>query len=97
MSLFSPYPKSHKIGTYHPLIIKSKHEERNPRDWVSECVDVLEYDETLLEMTVHFVMRGSYIYKGVEPQIYAEFNNAGSRGVYFNLYIRGNYESQRVG
>jgi hypothetical protein len=68
----------------------------NPNDWLSECVDVLEYDNERQQLTVHFVMRGSYVYFDVEPDVYMEFNNAGSRGQYFNLYIKGRYSYERL-
>jgi hypothetical protein len=101
----SVYPKgqnvrngiiSRRLGVYHPLKGRLTEKGRDPKDWISECVDVLEYDDMTREMTVHFVMRGSYLYKDVEPQVYEEFNNAGSRGQYFNLYIRSIYESERI-
>jgi len=81
---------------YHKSKPDYKWSQLNPKDYTSECVDVLEYDMNTNEMTVHFEKRGSYLYKGVEPLVYAEFNHAGSRGQYFNQYIRGNYESQRI-
>jgi hypothetical protein len=103
MANFSQFPELQKhlrvlgkIG-YNKNKPIYKHGELSPKDYTSECVDALEYNEMTFEMTVHFEKRGSYLYKDVEPQVYSEFNNAGSRGQYFNLYVRGNYESQRIG
>ena len=69
--------------------------ELEPKAWESECVSSLEYDFDTFQMTVHFNKRGTYVFYDIEPQIYAEFNNAASRGTFFNLYIRPfftNYE-----
>lgn len=65
--------------------------ELEPKAWESDCVESLEYDFDSFQMTVHFNKRGSYTYYEVEPQVYAEFNSAASRGTYFNLYIRPLY------
>jgi hypothetical protein len=68
-----------------------------PHPHESECVSDLEYDPEHYEMTIHFVKRGSYIYYGIEPWLFAEFNNSGSRGQYFNQYIRPMYSDyQRI-
>lgn len=68
----------------------------NPKDHPSECVQALEYDPERQEMIVHFQARGSYAYFNVEPDVYMEFNNASMRGTYFNLYVRGRYEYDRL-
>jgi KTSC domain len=73
-----------------------KSHDLNPKDWLSECVEALEYDMERQQLTVHFEKRGSYVYFDVTPDVYAEFNNAGSRGQYFNMYIRGRYEYERL-
>lgn len=84
-----------RIG-YNPQnrIISSK--EISPREWESECVADLSYDPEREEMTIVFQKRGTYAYFDVPIWVYAEFNNAGSRGTYFNSYIRGNYSYERV-
>jgi hypothetical protein len=71
--------------------------ELAPRAWESECVASLEYDLESQKATVHFMKRGSYAYFDVPPEEYANFNNAGSRGTYFNLYVRDRYEYERIG
>ena len=71
--------------------------ELEPKEWESECVESLEYDPESFQMTIHFNKRGTYVFYDVEPQVYAEFNNAGSRGTYFNLYIRNiGYQYERI-
>ncbi len=40
--------------------------------------------------------RGTYIYKGVPPEVYADFMNAPSLGSAYNTLIRGKYESVKV-
>jgi len=62
-----------------------------PRAHESDCVASLEYDPERFQMTVNFNKRGSYVYFDVEPFLYAEFNEAASRGTYFNLYVRPFY------
>lgn len=87
---------SRPLGTYNILNQRITEKGRDPKDWGSECVSALEYDDMTREMTVHFEKRGSYLYQDVEPQVYEEFNNAGSRGTYFNLYVRSNYSCKRI-
>ena len=62
-----------------------------PRAHDSDCVQSLEYDPENGQMVVNFNKRGSYVYFDIEPWLYAEFNNAASRGTYFNLYVRPFY------
>src|ERR1035437_6017791 len=102
MANFSQFPELQKhlrvlgkIG-YNKNKPIYKHGELSPKDYTSECVDVLEYNEMTFEMTVHFEKRGSYLYRNVEPQVYSEFNNAGSGGNYLILYVRVNYKSKRI-
>lgn len=70
--------------------------ELEQKAWDSDCVRELEYDVERQQMTVHFMKRGSYTYFDVDPWTFGEFNNAGSRGTYFNLYIRGRFSYERV-
>jgi lysyl-tRNA synthetase class 2 len=79
--------KGHVLGVTGFVKVK----ELKPREHGSECVDSLEYDLEHQQMTVHFNKRGSYVYFDVPPEEYAAFNTAGSRGTYFNLYIRDKY------
>jgi hypothetical protein len=68
-----------------------------PRPQASECVAELSYDLETETATCEFVKRGTYTYSGVEPQVFLEWNTAGSRGEYFNNYIRGQYSYERIG
>jgi hypothetical protein len=70
--------------------------ELEPRSHPSECVAALSYDFEREQAICHFEKRGSYVYLGVEPDVFAEWNNASSRGTYFNLYIRGRYDYERI-
>jgi hypothetical protein len=70
--------------------------ELEPLSHPSDCVASLSYDFDREQVTCHFHKRGSYTYFNVEPQTFAEWNNAGSRGTYFNLYIRDRYEFERI-
>lgn len=79
---------------YRQLAVGSKSLE--PKDVDSECVASLSYDPEREQMTVEFQERGSYVYFDVDPWVFSEFNNAGSRGVYFNTYIRDRFEYERI-
>jgi hypothetical protein len=68
-----------------------------PKEHGSECVRSLEYDIDRQQLTVHFWKRGSYTYFDVPAWLFGEFNNASSRGTYFNLYFRdAGYSYDRI-
>jgi hypothetical protein len=67
------------------------------REHGSECVASLDYDIERQAVTCEFVKRGTYVYFDVEPEVYAEWNMAGSRGIYFNLYVKDRYSYDRIG
>lgn len=62
----------------------------------SECVNTVTYNPVDREMTVAFQQRGTYKYYDVPLEEYIEFDGAGSRGTYFNLYVRNRYQYERV-
>jgi hypothetical protein len=62
----------------------------------SEAIARLDYDVNAERVTCEFVKRGTYEYYNVSPQEFAAWNTAGSRGTYFNLYIRGRYDYERI-
>lgn len=62
----------------------------------STCVNSVTYNPVTREMTIQFQQRGTYKYLDVPFDEYIEFETAGSRGTYFNLYVRDNYEYERV-
>ena len=87
-----------RLGEYFPGKYGTSSRDLEPREHGSECVQRLEYDIERQQMTIHFVKRGSYVFFDVDPAIFAEFNLAGSRGTYFNLYIRqAGYAYERIG
>lgn len=65
-------------------------------DKESECVADLSYDLPSETLTIVFMARGTYEYYEFPVDEYANFNAAGSRGTYFNLYIRDKYPYGRV-
>lgn len=75
----------------------AEEELEEPKDWPSECVAAIEYDHEAEDLIIHFQKRGSYVYHSFPKWAFSEFNNAGSRGTYFNLYIRNaGYSYERV-
>ncbi len=66
------------------------------REHESEAIASLSYDIERQVMTCTFHQRGTYDYFDVDPTVAAEWNQAGSRGIYFNLYIKDRYEYDRI-
>jgi hypothetical protein len=72
------------------------------REHGSECVASLEYIPNSEEDPEHgqviceFVKRGTYAYFDFDVWTFAEWNSAGSRGIYFNLYVKGNFPYERI-
>jgi len=63
----------------------------------SEAIASLEYDLENQQMTCVFHKRGTYVYYDMPPDVAADWNSAGSRGIYFNLYIRNSgYQFERT-
>lgn len=87
-----------KLAKNTAKLVKGKSNLLSPREWNSDCVSSLEYEEEEEKLTIHFQKRGSYAYFGFPPHAFAEFNYAESRGEYFNLYIRNaGYAYERIG
>lgn len=59
------------------------------------CADV-DYDLETQEMTVQFQQRGTYVYSDVPLDEFLNFQQASSRGLYFNLYVRNRYSYERI-
>jgi len=71
--------------------------ELRPRPQESDCVESLEYDTNLQELTINFWERGSYKYFGFSAEAFTDFNNASSRGGHFNANIRNaGYAYERI-
>ena len=84
-----------RIG-YSISKLRVRSSELAQKEYPSECVAALKYDEEGQVVTCTFHKRGTYDYFDVDPGVFAEWNQAGSRGTYFNLYIRGRYEYDRL-
>jgi hypothetical protein len=54
----------------------------------SEAIENIDYDVESSDLTVEFKQRGTYVYHGVDLDMYTDFVQASSWGTYFNLYIR---------
>jgi lysyl-tRNA synthetase class 2 len=63
----------------------------------SKCVADVEYDPTDRSMIIVFQERGTYKYHDVPIDVYVDFETSGSRGTYFNSYIRDRFNYERVG
>ena len=63
----------------------------------SECTSALSYNALDRVLTVQFQKRGTYEYDDVDAYTAAEFMFvSGSKGVYFNRYIKDRYEYERI-
>jgi|HubBroStandDraft_3_1064219.scaffolds.fasta_scaffold79655_2 hypothetical protein len=66
----------------------------------SRCVRSLDFQLTdesgRGDLQVDFMQRGSYVYHDVPLDTYVDFAQAGSQGQYFNLYIRDQYDYERI-
>lgn len=70
-------------------------------DYFSTCVREIRFypfeDGLTGQLEIEFNKRGTYVYHNFPVDEYAQFNQASSRGQYFNLYIRdAGYEYERV-
>jgi len=54
------------------------------------------YDEAARTLEVEFTSGGVYVYRDVPPEAYQDFMNADSKGRYFAIFVRANYEYQRL-
>jgi len=56
-----------------------------------------KYNTETKQMQVYIGMKGEvYEFEGVDHETWSEFKNAESKGKYFNLYIRGNFQSPSI-
>lgn len=62
----------------------------------SEAIKSIGYDEATATLEIKFTSGNVYEYFPVPPEIYAEFIAAESKGFYYNLYIRGGYDSKQI-
>lgn len=62
----------------------------------SSCVARVDYNFEEGSMIVAFQQRGTYKYFDVPFDEFMNFQGASSRGTYFNLYIRDQFNYQRI-
>ncbi len=55
------------------------------------------YNAETTTLTITFVSGLVYDYKNVPEGTYQAMINSGSKGIYFNKYIKGKYEWEKVG
>lgn len=95
-------PALDDIRIYLPKVGVVNVEDITPHDYPSTCVGSHNYNVETEELTITFVGPpnggpGTWVYSGVPLHEYYNFNNSSSRGTYFNLYIRNQYEATKVG
>lgn len=81
-------------------------EERIEDDWIPEfdfittpdssAFSRIGYCEELWELMLTFRTTGDYVYYAVPPEEWEGLVNADSRGGYFQQYIKGNYDYERL-
>jgi KTSC domain len=79
--------------------VRRAREEFSAHAHESECCAALTFvPETALAgtLTVAFQKRGTYVYHEFPVDEWLLFNNAASRGTYFNLYVRDRYSYERI-
>ena len=87
-----------RLGAYRPESLPIRPSEVVPKKTESECVASVDYDPESEQLTIVFHARGTFVYYDFPIHAWVEFNGAGSRGTYFNLYIRdAGYEYERIG
>jgi KTSC domain-containing protein len=62
----------------------------------SSVITSVEYDEDAGELDIAFTSGKIYRYSDVPLEIYAEFLDAGSKGQFFNDYIKDKYAYAEV-
>lgn len=62
----------------------------------SSDISSIGYDADVRVLEVEFVSRAVYQYANVPENVYTELMQAGSKGQYFNKYIRDQYQSSKL-
>ncbi len=62
----------------------------------STVVSAIKYDASKATLTIIFVSGMVYEYKDVPEEIYLEMKNSGSKGIYLNKNIKGNYFFEKI-
>lgn len=59
----------------------------------SSAIQAVEYNPGTGHMKIWFPSNGPYSFHGVPERIYWGLLNSGSKGTYYNDYIRGRYQA----
>jgi hypothetical protein len=62
----------------------------------SSAIQSIDYEHERGALTVTFTTGRVYRYYGVEPEVYEAFRIAASKGRFFNLRIRDQYQFQEL-
>ncbi|MEJ7587402.1 MAG: KTSC domain-containing protein [Ferruginibacter sp.] len=62
----------------------------------SSVVETMKYDPSTATLRILFVSGMVYDYKNVPEQIYHAMKTSGSKGIYLNQHIKGNYAFEKV-
>lgn len=82
---------------YHPERLAIRPADVKPKQTKSSAIGNVDYDPEREQLMIEFVERGTFVYYDFPIHAWVEFNGAGSRGTYFNLYIRDHgYQYERV-
>lgn len=58
----------------------------------STVIDRFSYEQTTCTLIITFRSGTQYAYKNVPEHVYKNFRIAGSKGRYFNFFIKNNYK-----
>lgn len=62
----------------------------------SSVVAGMSYNAAASTLRVTFVSGRVYEYRNVPEQVYREMKTSGSKGIYLNRYIKGNYDFKKI-
>ncbi len=62
----------------------------------SSVISTLRYNSKTTTLRIIFVTGMIYDYKNVPHKIYQAMKTSDSKGIYFNLHIKGKYEFKKV-
>lgn len=62
----------------------------------STVIDHFSYDPKTSELKITFLSGKVYIYKNVPEEIFQGLKTAGSKGQYFNAFVKNKYKFKRL-
>jgi KTSC domain-containing protein len=62
----------------------------------STVIASMYYNAEIHTLKLFFVSGLIYEYKNVPEEIYNQLKTSGSKGTYFNRYIKGNYQFEKI-